>query len=97
MHKSFDGLCGIITKEMKGNPLDGSVYIFVNRRRNKMKLLLWQQGGFVLYYKRLERGTFEFPKSNTEGSYKMDWQTLLLMIRGLSLVPKQVKKRYKRA
>ena len=61
MRKSFDSLCGIVSSNLSGFPADGSVYIFVNRLDNKMKLLQWRVGGFVLYYKRLEKGTFELP------------------------------------
>ncbi len=61
MRKSFDSLCGIVEAELLTAPSDGSVYIFVNKLHNKMKLLQWRTGGFVLYYKRLEKGTFEVP------------------------------------
>ena len=59
MRKSFDGLCGLVTNDLNQNPSNGSVYIFINKVRNKIKLLHWQSGGFVLYYKSLETGTFE--------------------------------------
>jgi len=59
MRKGFDGLSGLIINKLGKNPIDGSVYIFINRRRDRMKLLVWQSNGFVLYYKRLESGTFE--------------------------------------
>jgi len=59
MRKSFDSLSGIIRNELGGNPCSGDVFIFINRLRNKIKLLHWQGIGFTLYYKRLEEGTFE--------------------------------------
>ena len=62
MRKNFDGLSGIILSDMKKIPEDGSVYIFINQNRNKIKLLHWESGGFVLYYKRLEKGTIENTK-----------------------------------
>jgi len=55
MRKGFDGLSGLVRNELDKNPLSGDVYIFINRGRNRMKLLVWEEGGFVLYYKRLER------------------------------------------
>jgi len=64
MRKGFDGLSGIVIEKLKSNPMDGSVYVFINRRRDRMKLLLWESSGFIMYYKRLEKGTFEFPKSD---------------------------------
>ena len=97
MRKGFNGLSGLVLNEMGSNPKDGNVYIFINKRKNLMKLLVYMEGGFVLYYKRLEQGTFEIPKSNSGNSRVLNWHTLVLMIRGLSLMPKQVRKRYKRA
>lgn len=65
MRKGFDGLCGIIQSQMALNALDGAVFIFMNRRRTQVKLLLWEGDGFSIYYKRLEKGTFELPVSAT--------------------------------
>jgi len=62
MRKSFDSLSGIIISELGAVPFDGKVYLFVNRLHNKIKILHWRTGGFVLYYKRLERGVFRLPK-----------------------------------
>lgn len=64
MRKGFDSLSGIVSSQMHFNPLSNDVYIFINRRRTQMKLLHWEGDGFALYYKRLERGTYEFPKAN---------------------------------
>lgn len=66
MRKGFDGLCGLVHDKMDMNPMDGSVYLFINRQRNRMKMLVWEMGGFVLYYKRLEQGTFELPGQGTK-------------------------------
>ena len=97
MRKGFDGLSGLVREQMGSDPLDGSVYLFVNRRRDRMKLLVWESGGFVLYYKRLERGTFELPKSKIEApKLQMSWETLVLMIQGIRLEKIVKKKRYKR-
>jgi|SRR5690606_10890996 len=95
MRKGFDGLSGLITNVYEGNPLDGSVYIFINRKRDKMKMLVWEEGGFMMYYKRLEAGTFELPRSSehTKGII-IQWETLILMIRGIKLEKIIRKKRY---
>ncbi len=61
MRKSFDGLCGLIGSGMQCQATSGEVFVFLNRSRTHMKLLHWQKGGFVLYYKRLESGTFMPP------------------------------------
>lgn len=55
MRKSFDGLCGLVSSVMQRQPTSGEVYIFLNRSRTHIKLLHWESGGFVLYYKRLEQ------------------------------------------
>src|SRR3954470_3129131 len=61
MRKGFDSLSGMVSKHMKLSALSGSVFIFVNKRRNQLKLLLWEGDGFSLYHKRLEQGTYELP------------------------------------
>jgi len=59
MRKGFNGLSGIIRSEFQSDPTDGSLFVFVNRRRDRMKLLHFDGGGFWLYYRLLEAGTFE--------------------------------------
>ncbi len=96
MRKGFDGLSGIVSGEMECSPLDGSVYLFVNRRRDRMKMLVWESGGYMLYYKRLEQGCFELPQSRSTGKVTLKWETLILMLTGISLIQKKRKKRYKK-
>ncbi len=92
MRKGFDGLSGLVRNELDKNPLSGDVYIFINRGRNRMKLLVWEEGGFVLYYKRLERGRFEYPSLRGDGkSAIISWQQLMLIVKGIDL--KSVKRR----
>ncbi|MDZ7359362.1 MAG: IS66 family insertion sequence element accessory protein TnpB [candidate division KSB1 bacterium] len=57
MRKSFDGLSGVVTSALGRDPASGDVYVFVNRRRDRLKLLVWDRTGFWLFYKRLEQGT----------------------------------------
>jgi transposase len=59
MRKSFDSLCQLVETGMRRNGMSGEVFLFINRPRNRMKLLRWEYGGFILYYKRLERGTLQ--------------------------------------
>jgi transposase len=56
MRKSFDALCGLVISVMQRQPTSGEVFVFLNRSRTHIKLLHWEHGGFVLYYKRLEQG-----------------------------------------
>ena len=53
MRKSFDGLCGLVRSALDSDPLDGTLYVFINRRRDRAKLLYWDQDGLALWYKRL--------------------------------------------
>ena len=95
MRKSFDGLSGIVQGHLERNPTSGEVFIFVNRRQNKVKLLRWEQGGFILYYKRLEAGTFELPNFTEDAvSCQMSWPMLMLMIEGISIEKSKQRKRY---
>jgi len=96
MRKGFNGLSGVISQNMHRDPTDGEVYIFINRRRDKMKMLVWEKGGFMLYYKRLEQGTFELPSTEIQdGVICLEWDTLVLMISGIQLSKIVRKKRYK--
>lgn len=96
MRKSFDSLCGLIKGELSHIPTDGSVYIFVNKLHNKMKLLQWRSGGFVLYYKRLEKGTFELPLYDASvKSLLLDYAQLVLLFDGITIGNLSQKTRYK--
>jgi len=95
MRKSFDGLSGIVQGQLHRNPTSGEVFIFVNRRRNKVKLLRWEPSGFIIYYKRLELGTFELPRFTGDAvSCQMDWTTLMLMVEGISIEKSKKRKRF---
>jgi transposase len=95
MRKGFDGLSGLVRSEMSSDPMDGSVYLFINRRRDRLKVLVWTEGGFVLYYKRLESGTYELPLHKDSAKKQcIHWETLMLMIRGIKLGKISRKKRY---
>ena len=59
MRKSFDGLCALVRGVLQGDPTDGSLFLFINRRRDRIKMLWWDHDGLALFYKRLEAGTFE--------------------------------------
>jgi transposase len=62
LRRGFDGLAAAARSLMGQNPMSGHVFAFVNRRKNRMKLLVWDRTGWLLVYKRLERGTFELPQ-----------------------------------
>lgn len=91
MRKSFDGLCGLVISVMHRQPTSGEVFVFLNSSRTHIKLLHWEHGGFVLYYKRLEQGTF-VPPELKKGS--LSWSDLILMVEGIQVVKSIRKKRY---
>lgn len=96
MRKSFDGLSGIIQDILGRNPHNGDVFIFINRARDKIKLLHWQGISFTLYYKRLEKGTFELPEYDpTVGSISLDYAQMVMMVDGLTIKNIQKRKQYR--
>ena len=95
MRKSFDGLSGLVTEHLGGNPRSGEVFVFINKRRDRIKLLAWQGSGFTLYYKRLESGTFELPHYDlAAGGIRLDYAQTVLLVDGLSLQNLQRRARY---
>ena len=95
MRKGFNGLCGLVQNEFKENPLSGDVFIFINRPRNRIKLLHWQGDGFAIYYKRLEKGTYELPEGRSDStSIEIGMQQLMLILEGISLLSVRKRKRY---
>lgn len=93
MRKSFNGLSGLVRNELNREPTNGDVFVFLNRNRTHLKLLHWERGGFVLYYKRLERGSFT-PPAIREGHTSFTWPQLVLMIEGITVEKNVQKPRY---
>jgi transposase len=92
MRKGFDALCGIVQQHMQSNILQGGVYIFVNRKRNQIKLLTWEGDGLAIYYKRLEKGVYELPSITRESNCAtIDAMQLQLILQGIVL--KSVKRK----
>jgi hypothetical protein len=93
MRKSFHGLGVLVETEMGSGLMSGDAFIFLNRRRDRLKLLMWDRTGFVLWYKRLEEGTFEIPDF-APGRNEVSWEHLLLILEGVALKSVQRRKRY---
>ena len=95
MRKSFDGLSGLVHNNLDYNPISGEVFIFINKSRDKIKLLHWQGSGYLLYYKRLEKGTFELPQYDASiGSISLSYAQMVMIMDGLSIKNLQKRKRY---
>ena len=61
MRKSFHGLVALVESELRQDPLSGTLFVFVNRRRDRMKILYWGQTGFCIWYQQLQKGTYQLP------------------------------------
>lgn len=97
LRQSFDGLSGIVTSVLGRNPLSGDVYVFLNRRRDRMKLLVWDRTGFWIFYKRLEQGTFQLPRHCTEATaIAVGYEELMLILEGIDLTSIRRRRRYSR-
>jgi transposase len=84
-------LSGLVRDGLGKDPLSGDVFIFFNRRRTQVKLLLWERDGYSIYYKRLERGSYELPMHD---SVELCADDLLLILQGISLKSVRRRKRF---
>ena len=98
MRKSFRGLCQLAESVLKENPASGHWFVFINRRRDRLKLLVFEGDGFSIYYKRLERGGFESPKASADPTrLEIDVTQLSLILHGIDLKSAKRRKRYRQA
>jgi len=86
MRKQHDGLAAATSTLLDADPLSGQLFVFFNRARNRVKLFWWDRGGFALLYKRLEKGTFEFPRTVAgRRRAQIDAGELALILEGIDL------------
>jgi transposase len=99
LRKGFDALCGLVTTAFGQDPTSGHLFLFVNRRRDRMKILYWDRDGLAIWYKRLETpGTFQIPATVAEAaSIEMTPTQLSLILSGIDLKSAQQRKRYQRS
>jgi transposase len=97
MRKSFDGLHTLVRQVFQVDPLSGHLFLFVNRRRDRVKLLWWDHDGLALFYKRLEAGTYELPAvGDAAEGVEIDATALALLLSGVELKSAKRRKRYSR-
>jgi len=95
MRKGFNLLCGIILNELGRRVLQGDAFIFINKPRTHLKLLVYEQGGFTIFYRRLEKGAFEVPAFDLDAkSMQITSDQLHFILRGISLKEISYRKRY---
>ena len=96
MNFSFDRLMGLAERIFNQDPLSGHLFLFVNRYRNRIKILYWDRDGFCIWYKRLERGVFELPTRGPTG-VELDHKQLSRLLGGLDLRNgRRCQRRYRR-
>ena len=90
LRRSLDGLAALTREVLKRDPLSGHLFVFRNRRADRMKILFWSAGGMALFYKRMEKGRFRFPKIGTDAaSHEVEAAELAALVDGLDLAAKQ--------
>jgi transposase len=95
MRRSFDGLHAIVQSEFRRDIRDGDVFVFLNRRLDRVKLIHWDRDGMAIWMKRLERGTFQRPRSPPSGvQVEMDATDLTLLLSGIELASVKRRRRY---
>ena len=96
MRKSFDSLSALVTGVVSQDPLSGHLFVFLNRPRNRIKILFWDRSGYCLYYKRLEAGTFIIPPRDDDAgaSAAISVPELMLILEGIDLTHSRQRKRF---
>jgi transposase len=97
LRKGFDALSGLVTTAFSQDPTSGHLFLFVNRRRDRLKILYWDRDGLAIWYKRLEKGSFQLPAVASDAvSIEMSPTQLTLILSGIDLGSARQRKRYQR-
>jgi transposase len=95
MRKGFDSLCGIVVNELGKQVMSGDAFIFINKPRTHLKLLVWEHDGFTIVYRRLEKGAFEVPQFNLDqDTLQITSDQLGFILKGIKLSSVKYRKRY---
>jgi transposase len=97
MRRSIDGLAALVRERLQLEPLSGHLFLFRNRRGDRLKILLWDRSGFWVLYKRLERGTFAWPGPEESEPVEMRGADLMLLLSGIDLAATRRRRWYERA
>jgi transposase len=86
MRRGFNGLQGQVANVLQQDPLSGHLFLFVNRRRDKLKIIYWDQDGLAIWYKRLESGRFQVPEFRPDQTHlEIKSDELMMLLRGIDL------------
>ena len=94
---SFDRLSAIVKSTLQADPLSGHLFVFRNRRGDRLKILVWDRSGFWVLYKRLEKGTFAWPETTDTGAMSVHAGDLALLLSGVDLSRTRKREWYERA
>jgi transposase len=97
MRKGFDALCGLVQECFAQDPLTGHLFLFVNRRGDRLKILYFDRDGLAIWYKRLEAGTFQLPDSAGAGGVELQPAQLAMLLSGIDLRTARQRKRFQLA
>jgi len=95
----IDGLAGLVLRHFDTDPYSGHLFVFRTRRGDRLKILFWDRDGYILYYKRLERGKFSLPRAavnSTSGALEIRASELTMLLDGIDLDSAQRRPRYQR-
>jgi transposase len=97
LRKSFDSLAALVRDGLQGDPLSGDIFVFRNKAADRIKLLVWEEDGYAIWYKRLEQGRYRFPAAH-DGSPHVEIRTadLIMLLAGVDLSSVKRTKRYHR-
>lgn len=93
LRKSIDCLSAIVSSKLLADPLSGHLFMFCNRRRDRIKVLYWDRTGFWVMMKRLEEGTYDWPATG-KGRVELTWRELTALLEGIDLKRMKLRKRY---
>jgi transposase len=94
--KAHDGLLAVVHEAFGADPFDGSLFVFLNRRRDRVKLLQWDRDGFWLHYKRLEQGTFRLRIEDGASCVQLTRAQLAMLLEGIDLEKRKIRKPFTR-
>jgi transposase len=97
MRKSYDGLYGVVSRDYQRDVRDGGLFLFLNRRRDRIKLFYWDRDGLAIWMKRLEAGRFQMPSASDDATHVvLDVTELNMLLTGIELIGIKKRKRYVR-
>ena len=96
LRRSIDGLAALVRERFTLDPLSGHLFLFRNRRGDRLKILAWDRSGFLIVYKRLEQGTFTWPSDDASDPVEMRSADLALLLAGVDLAQTRRRRWYER-